>query len=475
MTVVAHGFFMRAPVPACRQTAQDVFAYVAITRLSKSVNRELAMACITAVWQIRTSHQAQGPLRKLHVRSLLTIIAGSKCLLLSLALRLWPDNLAREMNKSSVRQRAVAVCIDTRDGAGRNRLHGVAQYARRVGWRMMLVRHSGEVAAKEVAQLRPDGIIAYVADRWLLDVAQRLSVPLVDTALTSLDVAMTISLDDGEVARLAAEHLANAGLKHFGYCGVDGLVASEQRQSSFIAHLSDTKVHLFSEPTSEGESNLQQLLRWLKKLPKPIGLLVFDDKLGERVLTACRWANLSVPDEVAVLGIGDDELMCEVSCPTLSSVNFPTPRLGYEAAEMLTLAMQRKKIKDPHRKIQPIGVATRGSTDMVAVEDSLVKSAVHYIRAQAGNLIGVEQVAQTFGVSRRTLDRRFEAALGRTVHDELAQVRMQMAHAMLVDNSKTIAAVARGCGYGTSASFSRAFHQHSGRWPSEYRNAVRIL
>ncbi len=286
---------------------------------------------------------------------------------------------------------------------------------------------------------------------------------------------MTISLDDDEVGRLAAEHLAKAGLKHFGYCGVDDLIASEQRQKSFAAHLTSTTLCTFYEPISEGESNLQPLIRWLKKLPKPVGVLVFDDKLGERVLTACRWADLSVPDEVAVLGIGDDELMCEVSYPSLSSVNFPTPRLGYEAAEMLAQAMKRKKIKDPHRKIQPIGVATRGSTDMVAVDDSMVKSAVHFIRAQAGNLIGVEQVAQTFGISRRTLDRRFETAPGRTVHEELAQVRMQMAHAMLADNSKSFAEVARGCGYGTSASFSRAFHQHSGRWPSEYRNAVRIL
>lgn len=371
--------------------------------------------------------------------------------------------------------RAVAVCIDTRDGAGRNRLHGVAQYLRRLGWRMMLVRHSGAAAAAEVARLAPGGIIAYVADRWLLQMARKLAVPLVDTALGELEVAMTVSLDNHAVGRLATEHLSQAGLKNFGYCGVRGRAASEQRRASFAACLGERALAAFSEPVGEGESRLEPLMRWLKRLPKPVGLLVFDDKLGERVLTACRWALLAVPHQVAVLGIGDDELMCDVSWPTLSSISLPTPRLGFEAARMLANAMAGKKIRQPHLKIQPTGVVARGSTDMVAVEDALVKSAVQFIRTQAGKLIGVEQVAQAVAVSRRTLDRRFADLLGRTVHAELARVRMQMARSLLADGSQPIADVARGCGYGTAASFSRAFRQHSGRWPSEYRDDLRIL
>jgi len=379
------------------------------------------------------------------------------------------------MKRAPLPRRAVAVCIDTRDGAGRNRLHGVAQYLRRLGWRMMLVRHGGEAAAAEVARLAPGGIIAYVADRWLLQMARKLGVPLVDTALGELEVAMTVSLDNHAVGRLAAEHFAQAGLKNFGYCGVRQRAASEQRRAGFAACLGNRPLAAFSERVSEGESRLEPLMRWLKQLPKPVGLLVFDDKLGERVLTACRWAHLAVPHEVAVLGIGNDELMCDVSWPTLSSISLPTPRLGFEAARMLANAMVGRKIRQPHLKVQPAGVVTRASTDLVAVEDALVKAAVQFIRAQAGKLIGVEQVAQAVAVSRRTLDRRFAGALGRTVHAELARVRMQMARSLLADSSRAIAEVARGCGYGTAASFSRAFRQHSGRWPSEYRDDLRIV
>lgn len=379
------------------------------------------------------------------------------------------------MRKTSTQPRAVAVCIDTRDGAGRNRLHGVAQYVRQHGWRMMLVRHGGEAAAQEVARLRPDGIIAYVADSWLLDAATKLDVPLVDTALSELAAPMTVSLDNDAVGRLAAEHLAQAGLKNFGYCGVNGRIASEQRRASFAAALGKRPLAAFSEPIGEGESSLDSLIVWLKRLPKPAGLLVFDDKLGERVLTACRWAGLVVPHQVAVLGIGDDELMCEVSWPTLSSIRLPTSRLGFEAAKLLAQAMNGGRIEAPHRKVEPTAVVARGSTDMVAVDDELVRAAVQFMRAHACSLIGVEQVAQALGVSRRTLDRRFLCALDRSVHEELAGMRIQMARRLLVNSSHRVAEVARSCGYGTAASFSRAFHKHTGRWPSDYRDDFRVV
>jgi len=377
------------------------------------------------------------------------------------------------MPTSPPRTKSIAVCIDTRDGGARHRLHGIAQYIRHLGWRMMLVRQSGEAAAMDVARLAPDGIIAYVADRWLVKAAAKLSIPLVDTAVGEVPVPLTVSLDNDALSHLAMAHFKQIGLKHFGYCGVAGRVTSEQREVSFAACLEDRVLPAFSEPISEGESGLEPLMNWLKELPKPIGLLVFDDKLGERVLTACRGADILVPHQVAVIGIGNDELMCEVSHPTLSSFSLPSARFGLEAAKMLTQAMTGKKIKIPHLKIQPTGIVTRGSTDMVAVEDELIKAAIRFIRTQAGNAIGVKHVAQALNVSRRTLDRRFAGALNRTIGDELKRVRMQLAQARLSDDSQSVSDVARSCGYSTASAFSRAFHQNTGCWPSEYRRELR--
>ena len=375
----------------------------------------------------------------------------------------------------SARPRSVAVCIDTRDGAGRNRLHGVAAVFPRLRLPHDARARGGKAAAEEVTRLAPDGIISYITDAWLLDAARQLAVPLVDTALTEEPVEMTISPDNATIGRLAADHLTRAGLKNFAYCGVDGRLASEERREEFARSLGLSALAAFSEPVSEGESRIKPLTAWMNKLPKPVGLLVFDDKLGERVITACRWADLSVPQEVAVLGIGNDELMCEVCWPGLSSINLTTSRLGYEAAKLLTQAMDGKKIKDPHRKIQPTGVVARASTDMIASDDELVKSAVRFIAAQSGNPIGVEQVAQSLGVSRRTLDRRFSDTLGRTVSEELWRARMQTARTLLADPSRPILEVASACGYGAASSFSRAFRQETGRWPSEYREEMRSV
>jgi LacI family transcriptional regulator len=372
---------------------------------------------------------------------------------------------------------SVAVCVDTRDGAGRKRLYGVSQYARSRGWRMMLVRQSGSRGVQEVQRLKPDGVIAYIADRRLVETTRRLGIPLVDTALGELNIPLMVSLDNDAVGRLAAEHLVSLGLASFGYCGVRGPLASEERRTSFARHLAlrNRTLAAFSQRIFEGESQMEPLIRWLQRLPKPVGLLTFDDKLGERVLSACRWCNLSVPHEVAVLGIGNDELMCEVSWPTLSSISFPTQRLGFEAAEMLDLAMRGRTIREGLRRIQPTGVAVRASTDMLAVEDALIRSAVEFIRKHAGEAIGVKHVAAALAVSRRTLDRRFADALGRTVHDELTAARMQLARNLLTDGAQTVADIAAACGYGSAPSFSRAFRSQSGCWPTDYRNQVRLV
>jgi LacI family transcriptional regulator len=284
-----------------------------------------------------------------------------------------------------------------------------------------------------------------------------------------------VSLDNREVGRLAAESLTRLGLKHFGYCGVRGKRASGERQLFLAEHLERCGFALaaFAQRVAEGEAQMKPLNSWLKSLPKPVGILTFDDKLGERVLTACRWSDLSVPDQVAVLGIGDDDLVSKLTWPSLSSICVPAERIGFEAADLLDHAMRRRRIKRPRRQLAPTGVTLRGSTDVLAVQDALVESAARYLRKHAGEAIGVEHIAHAVGVSRRTLDRRFVQALGRSVHEELSAVRMQTACVLLSESRETVANIAAVCGFRTAASFSRAFHRQNGCWPVEYRNRVR--
>jgi LacI family transcriptional regulator len=383
-----------------------------------------------------------------------------------------PLNNRRRGGQNTSHPLTVAICIDTRDEAGRSRLYGIIQYSRHPKWRITLVRNRGKESAQEIARLKPDGIITYCADKWFLNFAKENAVPIVDTALAGFGSSMTVSTDNGAVSRLAVEHFRKMGLKNIGYIGIKNSVASEDRKMALRAQVSSKEILEYSECFAEGELNLEPLITWLSNLPKPVGLLAFDDKLGMRVLTACRMAGLAVPNKVAVLGVDNDQVVCELCWPPLSSVVTPHNRIGLEAARLLDLAMQGKRIEDPHQKIEPTEISIRGSTDMVMVEDSLVKSALQLIREQAGKVIGVEQVAALLKVSRRNLDRRFSIALGRTVHSEIASVRMQMACAYLADNSMKVASVAQACGFTTTASFSRSFRTNSGFWPSDYRDQV---
>ncbi len=340
---------------------------------------------------------------------------------------------------------------------------------------MMLVRRRGKEAVREVMRLRPLGIIAYIADQMLADAAGHLRAPLVDTAISEVKVPLSVSLDNCEVGRLAAESLIRLGLKHFAYCGVRGKLASAERQREFTRHLKAGGFTLasFSQNIAEGESRMRALTTWLESLPKPLGILTFDDKLGERVLTACHWSGLAVPEQVAVLGVGNDDLISRLTWPPLSSIDVPAERIGFEAGGILSCAMNGIAIEQPQRKILPSGVTMRGSTALLAVEDPLVRASARYIREHAGQAIGVEHIALALNVSRRTLDRRFIKAVGRSVHEELASTRMLNARVLLSESPETVAKIATACGFLTAASFSRAFHRQTGCWPVEYRNRMR--
>ena len=376
------------------------------------------------------------------------------------------------MRPAAPRPKHVAVCIDWRDGTGRRRLQGVAQYAYRKSWRMMRLRSRGREAARAVARMRPDGILAYITEAPLAEAAARLAIPLVETGIAEVEVPLSISLEDREVARLALETFLRLGLENIGYCGVDGRRASAQRQDHFRSCLQQRGLTLrtFSQSVGEGESRITPLVRWLQSLPDPVGILAFDDKIGERVLAACHRAGLSVPDRVTVIGVGNDDLISKLTWPSLSSINVPAERIGFEGAEILDRTMQGARIRLPHRKIAPTDITLRASTAAAEIRDIVVERAVRYIAECVSESIGVDHIARHVNVSRRTLDRRFAKVLGRSVHEELVAVRLQKACGLLTDSRQPVATIAEACGFWTVASFSRAFRQHMDCSPTEYRS-----
>ncbi|HPA16189.1 MAG TPA: substrate-binding domain-containing protein [Verrucomicrobiae bacterium] len=371
---------------------------------------------------------------------------------------------------------SVAVCIDSRDGPGRERLLGVYRFAVERGWRLYLLRGEEPAVLGRLGRLPLDGAILYDKPASFHRALRARRVPCVETAARNLEFDdLAVFVDDGALARLAVEHLAGLGLNNYAYCGLARRLPSVRRAESFEKHVAGRGpcVAMFEESVSEGEAGLDRLIRWLRRLPKPVGLLAYDDKMAERVLAACGWAGIPVPDDVAVLGIGNDELMCQLAHPALSSVALPTAEIGRRAAESLDRFLRGRAPKCRLQAVVPTEVIARASTDRYPTSDPLVAGAIAFLVGRDSTPIGTDQVAAALGLSRRTLERRFRAVMGRTVHDFLTERRMRRAAELLRLHPHSLSEVAARCGYGALSAFIRAFNRAMGCHPREYRARYR--
>lgn len=368
----------------------------------------------------------------------------------------------------------VAVCIDTRDGPGRERLFGCYQYALERDWRLYLMRDDSENAIVEMAALDLDGAIFYDRSRPLQEAVKRRGTPCVETGARHLDLAdAAVFIDDRVLVRMAVEHLRAVGFANFGYCGLAGSHPSHERASNLLTQAREAgfAARVFEDKRRDGQLELDVLRRWLGALPKPAGVLTYDDKMGERVLAACRWANIRVPDEIGVIGIGNDELICEVTLPRLSSVALPAREIGRTAALALERLLdgRRRKPEPVRMQVAPLEVVCRASTDRLPPARPAVLKAVEFMRAECHRPVGTDQVAAAAGTPRRTLERVFSADLGRTVHEYFVELRMQNAKRLLRQTDLPLDEVSRKNGYLSLSSFMRMFAARTGKSPREYR------
>ncbi|MBA4065378.1 MAG: XylR family transcriptional regulator [Isosphaera sp.] len=340
-------------------------------------------------------------------------------------------------------------------------------YARRHGpWTFTLTEHGrGEVRRNELAGWAGDGAIARVENRRVAAALRGFGRPVVDVSAARLLPAVPwVETDDAAIARAAADHLRGRGFRHFGYCGDGRFNWSRWRRAAFREYLAASGLGC-----SDAPDRADALAGWVRGLPKPAGVFACYDIRGREVLDACRRAGVRVPDEVAVVGVDDDELLCELSDPPLSSVVPDAARAGWVAAELLDALMAGREVAAVEHPIPPRGVTTRRSTDTLAVDDPDLAAALRYIREHACDGIGVGEVVAEVAVSRRALEGRFRRALGRTPHAEIARVRLERARELLGRGGLTLEAVARRSGFGHGEYLSTVFRREFGMTPGEYR------
>jgi len=321
---------------------------------------------------------------------------------------------------------------------------GVAQYAREAAWSL----NTSMYRSGSLPQRPWDGIVGCFQehDEFFRDVVTPGRIPAV--SLTVSAELPSVLPDNAAVGKLAAEHLLERGFTQFGFVGLADRIWSVRREEGFHQRVAEAKhqVHVYQSPRlrRDREWGREQayLAEWLAALPKPIGVMACNDDRGRQVLEACLAAGLRVPEDIAVVGMDDDQLLCDLSNPPLSSVALDTEQGGYEAAALLDGLMSRR-VRRPRRiLVPPRWVVTRRSSDIVALDDRSVAAAVRYVREHAGSPIQVRDVVAASGLSRRTLEIRFQKAIGRSVHDEIQRVHLDRAKRFLRETKLPVARIA---------------------------------
>jgi LacI family transcriptional regulator len=294
-------------------------------------------------------------------------------------------------------------------------------------------------------------------------------------------ICPVVSLEDHAAGELAAEHLIDCRLEHFAYYGLtDAALVARKRfegfqraleQRGYTAELSP--VPLPWEMDRLTHDHWPKLIEWLRGLPKPVGIMAFDDAVAHDLCYACRAANIGVPDHVAIIGVNNDDLLCEGAWPPLSSIEPDYSRIGYQAAALLDRLLRGEDVPraDKVVRLPPIGVVKRVSTNVLAVQDPALADAVRYIREHACDPCSVDDVLREVAVGRRWLERQFAAHLGRTPHEEMTRVRIETAKRLLLRPELGVVGVAERCGF-SKVQFNRTFRQVTGTTPAAYRRSV---
>ena len=378
----------------------------------------------------------------------------------------------------------VALLIETARGFGRDLLLGVARYSRLHGpWSFHITPGDYKQVVPNLKQWGGTGIIARIPDKRVAEAIIRANVPTIALGLTDeqlrpgspLAKFSEIGSDANEVSRLAAEHLLAKQLTRFAYVGSDDRAWSQRRETAFYNFLAERgfEVQIYRPPKRQQdrvwEREQEFLSHWISELPKPLGLFACDDDRGREVLEACRLAGLHVPEDVAVIGVDNDEVFCELAVPPLSSVALNAKAAGYRAAALLD-GMMRGRIRKPQRiVVEALNVVTRRSTEVVAVGDPDIAVALQFIHREHGCGISVDSVVREVAVSRRHLEKRFRDTIGRTILEEIQLVRLERAKRLLVETTNPVSKVALLAGFSSAGYFIHFFQKRVGKTPLKYR------
>ncbi len=379
----------------------------------------------------------------------------------------------------SKRPKHVALIIETFNEHARRLLHGVRAFTGKNETWVIHFRGYGDDHAdlSWLQEWRGDGLIARITSEAIGAFVSKSKLPTIDlTSERLLPEVPYLEANDHAIAQLAARHLLERGFEHFAFLGDSYFFWSRLRAQHFNRSVEDAgftchSLDLLGEsqrPVAHHELQ-QRLQAWLRSLPKPIGIMTSSDVLGRLLIETCNIASLKVPDDIAVIGVDNDTLLCELADPPLSSVVPDAFRTGYLAASLLQQRMDGQKLGAKSFLVEPLGIVTRRSTEFYATNDQDVLNVLSFIRTHAYDDIKVPDVLAVTKLSRRALETRFQKVTGRTPHEEIVRLKLQRVKELLLEPSLSLQTIAELTGFKHSEYLSVFFKRETGLAPSDYR------
>ncbi|HYF00712.1 MAG TPA: XylR family transcriptional regulator [Planctomycetota bacterium] len=377
----------------------------------------------------------------------------------------------------------VALLIETSRTYARAILRGVRDYVATHGpWSVYLEARAPDSALPRwLPRWRGDGILTRTFGKAMARAILRTGAPAVELRATRLDTGFPfVGVDNRAIGRMTAEHFLERGFRSFGCLEFDAETYFEQRRDDFVRSV-QARGHPCSlfrlagrrEKPMEWERQQEALARWVRGLPKPVGLMACTDQLGFWLIDACARGGIRVPEEAAVVGVEDDESLCSMSRPSLSSVRFNGERTGYVAAEILARLMAGRRPPATPVLVEPLGIVARQSSDVLAIPDRPVADALRFIRERACSGITVDDVVRAVPLSRSALERRMRSAIGRSPKAEIQRVRFAEVCRLLSTTDLPVSAVAGRTGFNHFQYLCESFKREMGETPGAYRARTR--
>ena len=367
-------------------------------------------------------------------------------------------------------------------GYGRGILRGVRQYAlQRANWVLFGVEPGPELE-QVLDEWQPTALIARLGTRATVRAVCRPGRAVVNVSNVIDDLPVPrVAIDGVAVGELAAGYFLARGFRNFAYVGYADARFAHQQLNGYRRILrasghdcavhphDDASVCEYREPWNLRLSTSHATVAWLASLPKPIAILAAGDPLALRVAEAAARLGLRIPEDVALLGVDDDRYLCELAPIPLSSVAVPAERTGYEAAALLDRLLAGEAPAQQDVLLPPSGVVTRRSSDVIAIDEPHVASAVRFIREHVHETPSVEAIASAAGLSVRALQLHFRRHLGRSPFSEIRRVQIERAQQLLTGTRLTLPLVARQSGFANAHRLSAVFRKHVGVPPGQYR------